>query len=49
MYGATLHVSRLNETPESHMEGGAFYANTRGLDHYKVPFAYGNRSAIDGV
>ncbi|KDO18619.1 hypothetical protein SPRG_21670 [Saprolegnia parasitica CBS 223.65] len=35
IYGATLHVSRLNETPESHMEGGAFYANTRGLDHYK--------------
>jgi len=30
MYGATLHL-----TPTSEMEGGAFYANKEGLDHYR--------------
>ncbi|OQR87418.1 hypothetical protein ACHHYP_08878 [Achlya hypogyna] len=35
MYGATLHVSPLNVSPESCMTGGDFYANSRGLDHYK--------------
>ncbi|OQR94986.1 hypothetical protein THRCLA_08046 [Thraustotheca clavata] len=34
-YGATLHVSPLNTSATTIMKGGDFYANSKGLAHYK--------------
>nr|CCA15258.1 conserved hypothetical protein [Albugo laibachii Nc14] len=49
LYSATLHISPLYEHAENdheNIEGGAFYVNHRGLDHYKE---YGYKTRLKSV